>query len=540
MPTSDEHDPNLPTTRATPVSDDPTLVADRYRIVRVLGRGGGGTVWLARDEHLGRDVALKRVAGEADNEVLVERGLREARTSAALAHDNVVRVFDAFEHEGAPWIVMEYVPGPSLAQLLEGGEPLPAAQVARLGAQLATALAAAHRLGILHRDVKPANVLLDEAREQAKLTDFGIARGQDDHQLTRTGMVSGTAAFFSPELAQGQDPSTASDVWALGATLYAAVEGRRPFPDAANAVAQLHTIVREEPREPRRAGPLLPVLAGMLQGDPQDRWSAQRAADALTALAEGRPAPAPAAPAWPTPHDEATATQRVPQQPSTRAIPRQGSQASRRPAAPPAPAPRPQGRAPGTAYRPPPTRRRSGGAVLGWIVAVLLLALLGWLVWSFAQQGGLGGDRDGTTSGPVDGTVEAVEVEEARETTRTFYRTLVGDGLEAARAMLGPDAAIADDITDGLTYLEWENVVAEPHDDGTVTVEVTDVIYTYGDTIYRQPETLVLERTEPGAAPLIVSRTTGEPVITEAGEDSGDDGGPAEEEGTEDGQDDDG
>ena len=261
------HDPE--TTTAAPLSEDPTLVADRYRILRTLGRGGGGIVWLARDENLGRQVALKKVAGEADTEILLTRGMREARTSAALAHDHVVRVYDAFEHEGAPWIVMEYVPGPSLAQLIEGGKALPPEQVARIGSQVATALAAAHGAGVLHRDVKPANVLLtDDSAEHAKLTDFGIARAEEDHQLTRTGLVSGTAAYFSPEVAQGQDPSPASDVWALGATLYTAVEGRRPFPDAPNAVAQLHTIVRETPAEPRLAGPLTPVLVGMLHGDP--------------------------------------------------------------------------------------------------------------------------------------------------------------------------------------------------------------------------------------------------------------------------------
>src|SRR5690606_31774495 len=137
--------------------------------------------------------------------------------------------------EGSPWIVMEHVPGPSLSAVLEGGRALPVRQVARIGAQVATALAAAHGAGVVHRDVKPGNVLLtDESGRDAKLTDFGIARAEDDHQLTRTGMVSGTAAYFSPELARGEEPSAASDVWALGATLYAAVEGRRPYPDAGN------------------------------------------------------------------------------------------------------------------------------------------------------------------------------------------------------------------------------------------------------------------------------------------------------------------
>ncbi|RIK09043.1 MAG: serine/threonine protein kinase, partial [Acidobacteria bacterium] len=291
----DEHDadrdPDLETTRQTPVGEDPEVVAGRYRILRTLGRGGGGIVWLARDEHLGREVALKRVSGEADAELLLTRGLREARTSAALAHENVVRVYDAFVHEGSPWIVMEYVPGPSLSSLLEGGRALPVATVARIGAQVATALAAAHGAGVVHRDVKPGNVLLtDDSCTDAKLTDFGIARAEDDHQLTRTGMVSGTAAYFSPEMARGEDPSPASDVWALGATLYAAVEGRRPFPDAGNAVAQLHTIARDEPRPPERAGALAPVLRGMLDPDAATRWTAGQAARALDRVTHGRAA----------------------------------------------------------------------------------------------------------------------------------------------------------------------------------------------------------------------------------------------------------
>src|SRR5690606_14827043 len=184
---------------------------------------------------------------------------------------------------------------------------LPVPQVAQIGAQVATALAAAHGAGVVHRDVKPGNVLLtDETGRDAKLTDFGIARAEDDHQLTRTGMVSGTAAYFSPELARGEEPSAASDVWALGATLYAAVEGRRPFPDAGNPVAQLHTIARDAPDAPRQAGELEPVLRGLLDPDPARRWTADRAARALTAIAEGRPGDDPGAAAAPWSTDEPT------------------------------------------------------------------------------------------------------------------------------------------------------------------------------------------------------------------------------------------
>ena len=519
MPSPDENEkqpePTLETTRAAQPADDPGLIAGRYRIGHVLGRGGGGTVWLARDEHLGREVALKRVAGETDAEVLVERGLREARTSAALAHDNVVRVFDAFEHEGSPWIVMEYVPGRSLAQLLEGGRSLPVPQVARIGAQLASALAAAHALGILHRDVKPANVLLDEDAQTAKLTDFGIARGEEDHQLTRTGMVSGTAAYFSPELARGQDPAAASDVWALGATLYTAVEGRRPFPDAANAVAQLHTIAREEPLEPLRAGPLTPVLAGMLHDDPTRRWDAGRAARELGRVAAGGDSTATTTEqqVW----GSAPTQQQAPVD-STRVVPvaQPRGYARERHAAPAAPHTPSR-----TAHAAPltTTRRRSGvGAVLTWLVAIPLLALLGWLVWTVVGQGDGPGDGTSQTSTAPGASGEVTEAE-ANEFVRGFYQTLVRDGLDAARAKLGPDADVDPGITDGLTRIDYGNSVTTAGDDGAQQVAI-DVTYNYGSTTYAQRETLLVAR-EDGQL-KIVERSTTEPVITRP--DEGDQG----------------
>jgi hypothetical protein len=567
-----EPDPDPETTTAAPIADDPTLVAGRYRIVRTLGRGGGGIVWLARDENLGREVALKKVSGETDTEILLTRGMREARTSAALAHDHVVRVYDAFEHEGSPWIVMEYVPGPSLADLIEDGTALPPQQVATIGAQVATALAAAHGAGVLHRDVKPGNVLLtDGTATQAKLTDFGIARAEGDHQLTRTGLVSGTAAYFSPEMAQGEDPSQASDVWALGATLYAAVEGRRPFPDAPNAVAQLHTIVREAPAEPQRAGPLTPILAGMLHGDPAQRWSAERAAAALRELASGAPtsagraddpdatrawaagagaaaglgaagaaaaaATAPGSAAW-TSRGQATQehrpvgdTAQVPVAPSGYA---RVDRPIKAPRARAAVAPAAAGRS------------RSGpgwGTVAVWLLALPLAAFLAWLVWTIATTGDGGNDGSGTTATSTTpaGEAEAVTAEEAGQLARTFYGTLAADGLEAARQYLGPDAAVDPGIADGLTRVAWDQVTTQPSADGSVAVGIT-VTYVYGDTVYQQREDLVVARTEAGGAPLIVARTTGEPVITEpdggrdqdsdSDSDSGTDSDPGTDSGT--------
>jgi hypothetical protein len=548
---ADEPDPE--TTTAAPLSDDPSVVADRYRILRILGRGGGGTVWLARDENLGREVALKRVSGETDTDLLLTRGMREARTSAALAHDHVVRVYDAFEHEGAPWIVMEYISGPSLSDLIAGGQALPPRQVAVIGAQVATALAAAHGAGVVHRDVKPGNVLLSDASgEHAKLTDFGIARAEEDHQLTRTGMVSGTAAYFSPEVAQGEEPTAASDVWALGATLYTAVEGRRPFPDAPNAVAQLHTIVRQAPAEPRLAGPLTPVLAGMLHGDPAQRWTAERAATELRRIAEGdattqgqawgvgTPPGAAAvtggvqgAAAWTASGTAGGATQIHRPVEATRAVP-----VGQEPAG--GPVPRGDGQHARVAAGPPPRRaapRRSGprwGTVVVWLIAIPLVAALGWLVWTIAQ----GNDPDGTddpgasTSAPA--ATGAVAPEEAGQLARTFYGTLL-QGLEPARAYLGPDAAVDADIAEGLTRVEWDQVTTEPAADGSVAVGIT-VRYFYGSTMYEQREDLVVARPEGGGEPLIVSRSTSDPVITspesgDGGDGSGDDAGESADQG---------
>ncbi|WP_162802858.1 serine/threonine-protein kinase [Ornithinimicrobium avium] len=532
----DEHDdPDLETTRQTPVGEDPEVVAGRYRILRTLGRGGGGIVWLALDEHLGREVALKRVSGETDAELLVTRGLREARTSATLAHDHVVRVYDAFVHEGVPWIVMEHVAGPSLSSLLEGGRSLPVATVARIGAQMATALAAAHGAGVVHRDVKPGNVLLtDDDGSDAKLTDFGIARAEEDQKLTRTGMVSGTAAYFSPEMARGEDPSPASDVWALGATLYTAVEGHRPFPDAGNAVAQLHAIARGEPTPPERAGVLAPVLRGMLDPDPATRWTADRAARALTGAARGLPADDDAQ-GWPgvgvaggaaagaaasdagqrTAYPQGDPTQAVDAAGTTRQVPVQGetpaATAGRRP---PRAAASYAGRGGALQHR---RRGVRPGVVLGWLIGVLLAAALAWLVWTIAGDGP-GGGTDGSSETTSSQSGSAVTADEAGQLVRTFYEALATEGLEAARGYLGPDAAVDPEIADGLTRVSWNRVDPVPQADGSVEV-TTDVEYYYGDVRYAQQEVLVVARPEGGAAPLIVSRTTSDPVITTGGTD---------------------
>ena len=282
------------TTRKEPAPMDPDLIAGRYRVLRAVGHGGMGAVWLCRDEVLGREVAVKQIGmlpGESAPDAA--RALREARSSAALNHRNVVSVFDVVDDDsGHAWLVMEYVPSRTLGEIVREDGPLEPGRAAWIGAQVADGLAAAHAAGTIHRDVKPGNILVGED-DVAKITDFGIARRHDDDQLTRTGLVTGTPSYFSPELARGEDPGPASDVYALGATLYLAVEGRPPYPEEGNPIRLLQRIAAEEPAAAHRAGPLAGPIARMMDRDPGSRWSMPDAAGALHRVAEqGQAGPA--------------------------------------------------------------------------------------------------------------------------------------------------------------------------------------------------------------------------------------------------------
>ena len=233
-----------------------------------------GTVWLAEDAVLARRVAVKEVSPPADmtpheREMLRERTLREARTAARLSHPNVVAIYDVVEDDGRPWIVMELVPSRSLRDVVQENGPLPAQQAAAVGLQVLTALNAAHALGIMHRDVKPGNVLID-ATGRAVLADFGIARTQDSSTLTTSGMIVGSPSYIAPERARGERGGPESDLWSLGATLYALVEGR-PAYDRAGALPTLMAVVNEDPDPPTRAGALWPVIRGLLDHVPSRR-----------------------------------------------------------------------------------------------------------------------------------------------------------------------------------------------------------------------------------------------------------------------------
>lgn len=259
------------------------MLATRYRLVSEIGHGANGTVWRGHDDLLDRAVAIKELRlpeelAENDRVVFYRRTLREARAPAQLRTPSIVEVYDVVIEQGRPWIVMELIEAPNLEQLIEQDGPLPPDRVAHIGRQLLDALAVAHRAGIIHRDLKPSNVLLDGDR--VVLTDFGLAFSPGSASLTRTGHFMGSPAYVAPEVAAGDKATPQSDLWSLGATLYAAVEGRPPF-ERGNVMATLSALANEEPAPPQHAGPLAPVISGLLQKNPLRRLSHPRAVDRL-------------------------------------------------------------------------------------------------------------------------------------------------------------------------------------------------------------------------------------------------------------------
>ncbi|MFF8725471.1 serine/threonine-protein kinase [Streptomyces sp. NPDC015171] len=267
------------------------LIAGRYRLADSIGSGGMGRVWRAHDEVLHRKVAIKELTAalyvsDSDQAVLLARTRAEARAAARINHSAVVTVHDVLEHDGRPWIVMELVEGESLADAVKERGRVEPAEAARIGLWVLRALRAAHSAGVLHRDVKPGNVLLGTDR-RVLLTDFGIAQIEGDTTITRTGEVVGSVDYLAPERVRGHDPGPASDLWALGATLYTAVEGRSPY-RRTSPLSTMQAIVEEHADEPRHAGPLAPVIAALLRKDPAQRPGAAEAEQMLAEAAEGR------------------------------------------------------------------------------------------------------------------------------------------------------------------------------------------------------------------------------------------------------------
>ncbi|MFF4486933.1 protein kinase [Streptomyces sp. NPDC001544] len=250
------------------------LLAGRYRLGDVLGRGGMGTVWRAEDETLGRTVAVKELRfpsniDEDEKRRLITRTLREAKAIARIRNNSAVTVFDVVEEDDRPWIVMELVEGKSLAEVIREDGVLKPRRAAEVGLAILDVLRSAHREGILHRDVKPSNVLIAEDG-RVVLTDFGIAQVEGDPSITSTGMLVGAPSYISPERARGHKPGPAADLWSLGGLLYAAVEGTPPY-DKGSAIATLTAVMTEQLEEPKNAGPLRDVIHGLLTKDPATR-----------------------------------------------------------------------------------------------------------------------------------------------------------------------------------------------------------------------------------------------------------------------------
>ncbi|MFH8756685.1 serine/threonine-protein kinase [Streptomyces atroolivaceus] len=363
-------------------TDAGIVLAGRYRLGDVLGRGGMGKVWRAHDEVLHRTVAVKELTAglyvaEADRAVLHARTQKEARAAARITHPGVVTVHDVIEYDDRPWIVMQYVDGPSLADAAkESGEVEPR-EAARIGLHVLSALRAAHDAGVLHRDVKPANVLL--ARDgQVLLTDFGIAAIEGDSTITRTGELVGSIDYLAPERVRGGDPGPASDLWSLGATLYSAVEGSSPF-RRTSPISTMQAVVTEEPPPPLRGGALTPVITALLRKDPADRPTAQETERMLLDAMEGRK---------PRAAQAHVPTQRVSEDDLRAFSAPDGSTAHLdRPLPPPSVPP----------YTSTPTTRRSPGRWRTVLLVVAVAALIGGAAGLVAMKAA--DDSGGTTGG---------------------------------------------------------------------------------------------------------------------------------------------
>jgi serine/threonine protein kinase len=444
------------------------LVAGRYQLGRRIGSGAMGIVWQAHDERLHRTVAVKQLLlqpglSQAQAEEARRRCMREGRIAARLSHPNAITVYDVAEHEGDPWLIMEYLPSKSLATVLSEQGTLPPTETARIGAQVASALVAAHAAGIVHRDIKPANVLLGDDGT-VKITDFGISRATGDVTVTATGMLAGTPAYLAPEVAKGEDPKPAADVFSLGSTLYTAVEGHSPFGLSENTLALLYAVAAGKITPPRQAGPLTALLMQLLRVEPDERPSLATTRDGLLAVAEGRqppghvggsgditeriagnrlPPPRPMTPPrqWPAPPP-----------------PNEGTRLDVHPFSEPAPS-GPVLPQPG----PPPASKDSRvRSIVLTVLAIVAAALVGILVASLLSAGG-GGNDDGAaqpndttqstpvgdtlpTTVPTSTTTSATTEEPAGPTdadyetaARDYYGLLPAD-VAAAWALMTPNA----------------------------------------------------------------------------------------------------
>ena len=364
------------------MNDQDALIAGRYRLVKVIAAGGMGVVWEAWDERLERAVAVKQLhtlpgVPAAEAEEAKDRAMREARITARLHHPHAVPVFDAVEHDGQPCLIMQLLPSTPLSTVIRDSGPLPMARVATIGAEVASALTAAHAQGIVHRDVKPGNILITPDGG-AHISDFGISHAMGDATLTRTGMIHGTPAYLAPEVARGEDASFPADVFSLGSTLYAALEGSPPFGSDGNSLALLHKVAAANVSPPTRAGSLTPFLLEMLASEPDDRPSMEAVAVTLAdlrsddgALDVHTTAPMAAVVATPAPERERDLLDEL--LPQEEAVRDDAPAPVRPPAA--APAPRP-------VKEDPETRHGRRLSPLLLLVAALVVAGLAWALVS--------------------------------------------------------------------------------------------------------------------------------------------------------------
>jgi serine/threonine protein kinase len=440
------------------VTGEGGLVAGRYRIGDRLGSGAMGIVWQAHDERLHRTVAIKQLLlqpglTEAQAEEARRRCMREGRIAARLAHPNAVTVYDVAEQDGDPWLVMEYLPSKSLAMVLSERGTLSPQEAARIGTQVASALVAAHAAGIVHRDIKPANVLLGDDGT-VKITDFGISRATGDVTVTATGMLAGTPAYLAPEVAKGQDPTPAADVFSLGSTLYTAVEGHSPFGLSENTLALLYAVAAGNITPPRHAGPLTALLMQLLRVEPTERPSLSIARDSLAAMADGRPAPIMDAASAPT---NRIAGNRIPQGPPTPPRPSQpppwatgppkdATRLDVHPFSEPTPSgPGPMQREPfpsGPTPRPrrPPARNANNRArsVVLTVLAIVAAMLVGILVASLLSNSrdnsdGNRADKQSSQQAdpPADATSEEPDGQDYEQAVRDYYALLPDDTDQA-------------------------------------------------------------------------------------------------------------
>ncbi|WP_068250027.1 serine/threonine-protein kinase [Janibacter corallicola] len=474
------------------------LIAGRYEVVRQIGRGSGGAVWLAQDSLLGRHVAIKQIgAFPGESEADTRRAIREARQAAALNHPNVVAVYDVVEYDEVPWLVMEYVDGPTLASAIRERGPMAQVGVADLGAQLAAALSASHRAGVVHGDIKPSNVLIGQGRP--KISDFGIARSNVEQQFTQVGVAMGTPNFTAPEVAVGGKQTGAADVWSLGATLYYAIEGREAFPLLEPPLATLQYIATNPPRTPQRAGALEPILADMLSRDPNRRGTMADISRRLEHLAAGErmranpPAAAGAGSPGPTAAGAAAAGA------AGGAVGGAAAATGAPGPADPTDAPGPEGdaQAPevegagvedeaGTEMHmvtEPP--RADGGSTIAWVVAIILALLLAALAVGIVGIGDDEGSAASTTSSTSEDTPESEApeaainfVERAGTFVQHYYKTAPKDPSttwnqlsESAQEAEGDESDYVD-FWNGVKKVKTDDLAVDP-ESGKVTLKVT-------------------------------------------------------------------